>query len=655
MNDIPEDLQERIAAYIDGEISPAEAARLEVYLANTDPKLADMVVGMLADKVAMRGLPRPAAPADLSTRVMESIERGSLMHNVEEIVAPSRPRWQSRAAIAAGLAILLGGFSYFVASSVLRPAGTKTQTAGGPNDSHPMIAMGPGAGAAADRGMKAEDAAKMKDVAPLAATAPMLPVGGMGPVAAKGSPEDKAFATASEQSAPPDVSKQSDVTKGPEIASAMPKEAAGQTRNETPAGGQANAAATPRAQTPGSLNQAGSGAPPSADLVARAGGRGGRGAAGAGFGGGGAGGAGGGGGGFGTAGGAAGGRGIRGGAGRGGAAAPADGTGVAPNSVAVNSAAMNQAVPTDDPERALAALARVSSGPLVVALQAKDDQDMSKLAVALSDFVTDNSRKKSDNDRAAAQNNTNTEQRQAQFGGGNLTTSSGTLAINGGAVAPQNGPAPQYGQNSVQFGGGNGGYVYNNGISTVTINNSGGVILNGNSVVGNTAGNSIQRNLYNDQQLANNDQLRNNFAEALQQAASRGGPYRAVLTQTQLEQLFKSYRVTLVARGEEAHVFRVSGDTAPAVADAREREQVLRRAGYENTQQHDESGQRAAAAPAAATTASSSASAPAAPQLAGQAKFQIDTPGDASYDCVIVIDPPAKVAPASLPAESPAK
>src|SRR5512140_3894346 len=127
MQELPEELQQRIAAYVDGELSPAEAARLEVYLANTDPALANNVVGMLADNVQVRALPRRRAPGDLSGRIMEQIERASLLR--EEDPAVRRRWWQSRAAVAAGLAVVLGGFSYFVASSVSRPPADRRWTA----------------------------------------------------------------------------------------------------------------------------------------------------------------------------------------------------------------------------------------------------------------------------------------------------------------------------------------------------------------------------------------------------------------------------------------------------------------------------------------------------------------------------------------------
>ena len=97
MTNVPEDLQERIAAYIDGELPPADAARLEVFLANTDPALAQQVIEMIAHKGSLRTAPRPTAPRDLSARIMEQIERTSLLHNVEEITTtPKRRWWQSR-------------------------------------------------------------------------------------------------------------------------------------------------------------------------------------------------------------------------------------------------------------------------------------------------------------------------------------------------------------------------------------------------------------------------------------------------------------------------------------------------------------------------------------------------------------------------------
>ncbi len=139
MKDIPEELQQRISAYLDGQLPPAEAARLEVYLANTDPALVDLLVGMLADKVQVRALPKPTAPPDLAGRIMESVERTSLLKDVEHLSGTRRKWWQSRAAIAAGLALVLGGFSYLVVTSAVR---SRTGPWNNLETSGPQIATG---------------------------------------------------------------------------------------------------------------------------------------------------------------------------------------------------------------------------------------------------------------------------------------------------------------------------------------------------------------------------------------------------------------------------------------------------------------------------------------------------------------------------------
>ncbi len=65
MNSEREELEARIAAYIDGTLPPADAARLEVFLANTDAKLAEQVIGMIGDKHRVANLPKPRARTTL--------------------------------------------------------------------------------------------------------------------------------------------------------------------------------------------------------------------------------------------------------------------------------------------------------------------------------------------------------------------------------------------------------------------------------------------------------------------------------------------------------------------------------------------------------------------------------------------------------------
>ncbi|MCL2649267.1 MAG: hypothetical protein FWD61_20095, partial [Phycisphaerales bacterium] len=115
-------LETRIAAYIDGELPEAEAARLEVFMANTDPQLAQRVIEMMNDKSRLRALPREKAPGDLAGRIMEQVERATLLNDVEHpsVTPPRRSWWQTRMAIAAAVLVLVGSFAVLVVYSLQR-------------------------------------------------------------------------------------------------------------------------------------------------------------------------------------------------------------------------------------------------------------------------------------------------------------------------------------------------------------------------------------------------------------------------------------------------------------------------------------------------------------------------------------------------------
>ncbi len=146
MNQNREDLEARIAAFIDGELPPDEAARLEVYLANTDQTLADQVIGMISDKYAVRHLPKVSSPEDLSGRIMEAVERTSLLHEVENLTPPKKPWWQTRSALAAGLLLILSGFTYVVIQSTVRDENGFHNFVEGRNGAKEQIARDPGGG-----------------------------------------------------------------------------------------------------------------------------------------------------------------------------------------------------------------------------------------------------------------------------------------------------------------------------------------------------------------------------------------------------------------------------------------------------------------------------------------------------------------------------
>ncbi|HVS72346.1 MAG TPA: hypothetical protein VHQ47_13915 [Phycisphaerae bacterium] len=118
MPDVPDNLDERIAAYLDGKLPPAEAARLEVYLANTDPALATRVLGMSADRHAVRSLPKVSAPQDLAARVMEQVERTALLNDQDAFEEPRRRPWRAGWALAAALALVIGGIGFVIKESL---------------------------------------------------------------------------------------------------------------------------------------------------------------------------------------------------------------------------------------------------------------------------------------------------------------------------------------------------------------------------------------------------------------------------------------------------------------------------------------------------------------------------------------------------------
>ena len=118
MEETQEQLQQRIAAYLDGTLAPAEAARFEVFIANSDPALAAQIISMAADKHSLRSLPRLQAPTDLLARVMENAERTALLQGSESWDEPRRPRFNSAWAIAAALALVIGGVTFVLHESL---------------------------------------------------------------------------------------------------------------------------------------------------------------------------------------------------------------------------------------------------------------------------------------------------------------------------------------------------------------------------------------------------------------------------------------------------------------------------------------------------------------------------------------------------------
>jgi hypothetical protein len=366
MMELPEELQAQIAAYLDGQLPSDEAAALEVYLANADPVLAECIARMHADKALLQALPRPRAPQELAGRITEQIERQSLLRAPELPVRT--PWWQSRSAIAAGLAVVVGAFSYFVASSVSRPPAEPSWATRDKSANRQLADARTSTEVSMPAPLSYKDAMSSTNIA--AATPP--------PQIARGGADVPAPAAAPPIAATPTAVPKPDATPGSlgaEIAAAgstpvpnMPRTDELRTAPEPPAG---------RALEPGELGTGGAGF-------------GGRGGAGGGMGGGGFGGFGGGMGGF--AGGGGGGRsgaiGGRGGAGRGGRTPSSVAGPTAASTTPTNDAATkNFTATTTNPAQALADLTRDGSGPLLITFYARNDADYGNLASALATYA----------------------------------------------------------------------------------------------------------------------------------------------------------------------------------------------------------------------------------------------------------------------------
>src|SRR5579862_5917465 len=99
-----EQLEQDLLAYVEGRLSPDERARIEIHLANTDPKLGRQIAGMIDDRLSLQSIPAISAPADLSDRIMAQVERQTLIGGVDRQLVVEPRRWfQTRLAIAASL------------------------------------------------------------------------------------------------------------------------------------------------------------------------------------------------------------------------------------------------------------------------------------------------------------------------------------------------------------------------------------------------------------------------------------------------------------------------------------------------------------------------------------------------------------------------
>ncbi len=118
MNPMHEKIDGDLLDLIEGKLSPEEAAQVRAWLV-ADPKLAEQVTGMVQDRQALRRAPKVTAPPGLAEGVLARLERGSLLTGFEQDLGASATNvWRMRLAIAALLAVMVGGFGYVVYEAV---------------------------------------------------------------------------------------------------------------------------------------------------------------------------------------------------------------------------------------------------------------------------------------------------------------------------------------------------------------------------------------------------------------------------------------------------------------------------------------------------------------------------------------------------------
>src|SRR4051794_27881384 len=95
-----ENIEARLAAYIDGLLTPEQRAEIERHLAN-NPEHRGVVADLLRQRDFLRALPRESAPADLSESLQGHLERSALLGDEHERPILSIRRFPQLTAVAA--------------------------------------------------------------------------------------------------------------------------------------------------------------------------------------------------------------------------------------------------------------------------------------------------------------------------------------------------------------------------------------------------------------------------------------------------------------------------------------------------------------------------------------------------------------------------
>src|SRR5690348_8745682 len=104
-----EDIEAKLAAYVDGELDEVGRAEIEKHL-TTNPQHAQLIRELTQQRQFVRDLPRELAPADVSEQINAQLERAALLGSDvdDEMHAGSLriDRWQQFRAIAAVIVLM---------------------------------------------------------------------------------------------------------------------------------------------------------------------------------------------------------------------------------------------------------------------------------------------------------------------------------------------------------------------------------------------------------------------------------------------------------------------------------------------------------------------------------------------------------------------
>src|SRR5882757_2037435 len=125
-----EEIEAKLAAYVDGELTPAERVEIETHLQN-NPSHRELLQDLVLHRNLIRGLPREKAPGDCTEGFQGQLERDILLGGDELSKSRSRFRIQYSPQLLSAAAIILVAVALGIIVYAVLP----------PHQSHPPLAQ----------------------------------------------------------------------------------------------------------------------------------------------------------------------------------------------------------------------------------------------------------------------------------------------------------------------------------------------------------------------------------------------------------------------------------------------------------------------------------------------------------------------------------